>query len=238
MKISVFQFFILGFLLICKLSSAQAANEFQSLDALENAAQSFIQSEIEYAGLPSENTNIQVSKLDRRIRLKPCETPLEAQIDQGNINHPRLSVKVSCQAPVQWAIRLPVRIERYLDVLVATTPITRGEALSENNVSYQSVNVNKMNQYIDDFDELTGKVAKRHIRAGTVIRHGYLKYPQIISKGDTVQIVARSNGFEVKSQGVAQENGTMGDLIKIKNPSSRRTIHAVVTGPNQVQVHL
>ena len=58
----------------------------------------------------------------------------------------------------------------------------------------------------------------------------------VVGKGDLVNIVARSKGLEIKTQGQALEDGKLNDLIQVKNIKSKKVIQAQVIGPNLVQV--
>jgi flagella basal body P-ring formation protein FlgA len=40
----------------------------------------------------------------------------------------------------------------------------------------------------------------------------------------------------VSSRGQAQQSGSVGEMISVLNPQSKRTVHAVVTGPGRVEV--
>ncbi len=57
--------------------------------------------------------------------------------------------------------------------------------------------------------------------------------PAAIRRAETVAVTWQQNGLSLTLSGVAQKDGAIGDQIQIQNPSSKKLIDAVVTGPGQ-----
>ena len=60
--------------------------------------------------------------------------------------------------------------------------------------------------------------------------------PQVVSRGELVVMTFQRGALTLTAQGKALENGAKGDVIRIVNANSSRTLEARVTGDGEVQV--
>jgi flagella basal body P-ring formation protein FlgA len=60
----------------------------------------------------------------------------------------------------------------------------------------------------------------------------------MVRRGKMVLLIGESKRLLIKTQGKALENGRLGDVIKVKNITSGKVVHATVTGENTVKVDL
>jgi flagella basal body P-ring formation protein FlgA len=78
--------------------------------------------------------------------------------------------------------------------------------------------------------------ALRDIPAGTVLRSYDIKRSLMVRKGQNAMFTAgQGNGFLVRVAVEAQQDGHLGEQIRLKNPESGRLLSGVVTGPNTVR---
>jgi flagella basal body P-ring formation protein FlgA len=59
---------------------------------------------------------------------------------------------------------------------------------------------------------------------------------RVVQSGDRVAVRAGVQGVTAETQGVAAQSGEPGDIIRVVNPSSRRSVKARVVGPGKVEV--
>jgi flagella basal body P-ring formation protein FlgA len=71
---------------------------------------------------------------------------------------------------------------------------------------------------------------------GTALTPRSLKQQKIVQRGEQVILVAQAGSMEVRMNGMAMEDATLGDKIKVKNSSSNRVVEGVVQAPGVVQV--
>ena len=83
---------------------------------------------------------------------------------------------------------------------------------------------------------MDGRVAKRALGAGTLVRSSDLVRPEIVGRGDIVTVVYDGPGVNLSMRAKATEAGALGDTVNVINPSSKKTLQAVVTGPGRVSV--
>jgi flagella basal body P-ring formation protein FlgA len=58
--------------------------------------------------------------------------------------------------------------------------------------------------------------------------------PHMVRRGHPVELIYARPGLRITALGVAQEDGTLGDLVRVINAESRRQLQGVVSGPGEV----
>ncbi len=84
--------------------------------------------------------------------------------------------------------------------------------------------------------EATGKEAIRRLLAGSIVRTTDLLVPQMIKRGDTVIIAVRAGPLSITTSGRALSGGTTGDIVRVLNIETNRTLNAVVEDTGHVRV--
>lgn len=78
--------------------------------------------------------------------------------------------------------------------------------------------------------------AVRDLPAGTVLRSYDIKRSLMVRKGQSAMLTVGQNGsFQITVRVEAQQDGHLGEQIRLKNPESGRLISGVVTGPNALR---
>jgi flagella basal body P-ring formation protein FlgA len=85
-------------------------------------------------------------------------------------------------------------------------------------------------------DQLGMLRAKRNIGKDQILTSGMAEIIPDVSPGKKISITYKSAGIEIRASGVALENGCVGDLIRVKNNESRKTIMATVLSSEAVEV--
>jgi len=82
-----------------------------------------------------------------------------------------------------------------------------------------------------------GLIALKNLSAGLVIRRGMIGLPAkevLVKRRQNVVIRLENWGLMVSTMGVAQEAGSVGDVIKVRNADSQRLIMAYVNADGSV----
>jgi flagella basal body P-ring formation protein FlgA len=80
--------------------------------------------------------------------------------------------------------------------------------------------------------------AKRYIAAKTPLTTSHMQRPQLIKKGGIVNVALINGSMRLTTQGRSLENGSLGDIIRIKNIKTKIIIEAKVTGASSAKVGL
>lgn len=144
--------------------------------------------------------------------------------------------------PGSAATRLkPVRVSGQLvetaDVVVPLRTIARGETLTPGDVTIERrPREAQFNDVLGEMKAAVGKVAKRALMAGSVLRSGDVQREEVIGRGDIITLFYEGRGIAISLRGRANEAGAVGDVISVTNPQSKRVLQGTVTGPGRVNV--
>ena len=222
---------------ILSVSSAYADNAYQAHDKIIATVQNYLDTQLSISQDIEIKTKI--GHLDARLKLSACEIPLTSFSNNHNNFRSKLSVGVKCEGRKPWSIYVPVSIQRLAMVLVAAQPISKGSQITDNDIQLISMDINRLHgNYSKTREEIIGKIPKRRITLGAVFKPRFLRLPIIIKKGDVVDIVAESQGLEIRMTGKAISNGAKGQRINVKNLSSNRIIQAIVKNSGLVAITL
>lgn len=161
---------------------------------------------------------------------KRCSTPLQVAFPGGNRqDFSRLRYDISCHDANDWSVSVTVKPDIYLPILVTKNTVERGEKLSVNDIQLKKHNVSKLRgAYLTDPDDVVGLTAKRRIRQLQPLSTSQLDMPILVSRGQKVIMIAGQDGIEARTIGEAMKSGRKGDLIQVRNMSSKRLVSAVV----------
>lgn len=181
---------------------------------------------------------IQVNRLDPRLRLTACDTPLNVALE--NPAHPigRLSIRIQCDSNTPWTVFMPAQVRLFREVIVATRPLQRQALIAETDIALAERDVGLLGQgYLTQPEQAIGQVLNRALITDQILSPNALQQPVLIRKGDHVTINALKGGINVRMPGEALTDGLLEQQIRIKNLSSGRIVKAWVKAPGQVEVN-
>jgi flagella basal body P-ring formation protein FlgA len=87
--------------------------------------------------------------------------------------------------------------------------------------------------YLSDASALNHMELQRDLPAQTALRTYDLRAAQMVRRGQLVMVSSgEGRGFLITLRAEAQQDGILGEQIRLKNPESGRSLSAVVTGFN------
>lgn len=180
---------------------------------------------------------IEVNRLDPRLRLASCEQPLSMRVENTAQPIGRVTVRVSCEGSAPWSVFVPAQIRLYRQVIIAARPLKRDSSLSAADVGLAERDVSPLTQgYLTSLDQVLGNKLTRPVQLDQVLAPNALQLAEVVRRGDQVVITAQSGTISVRMPGEALSDGAPGTQIRVKNLRSGRTVKARVTGPGQVEV--
>jgi flagella basal body P-ring formation protein FlgA len=133
-------------------------------------------------------------------------------------------------------IRVTAQIDLQVKALLAAKDLPRGHILSEEDLTESLTPFAKAKGALTQISQATGQTMKVSIRAGSPVHDRDLEKTFMVTKGETVTIIAQSGGLKVTALGQAKESGALGQTIAVINMDSKKSISARVIGPGQVEV--
>ena len=112
-----------------------------------------------------------------------------------------------------------------------------GEIIRQDAVEWTRIRDRRLGRNIvTELDQLIGLTPRRPLKARQPVRTSDLQAPIVVPKGSTVTVTLRRPRMILTTKGRAAENGARGELIRIINLKSNKTIEAVVSGPGRAVV--
>lgn len=181
---------------------------------------------------------IEPGRLDPRLRLAPCER-IEPYLPPGARPWGRSRVGLRCvQGPSPWNVYLPVTVRIFAPAWVTAVPLPAGSVLRSEHLRQAEVDwAAAPTPPLADPARLLGRQLARPLPAGAAPRQADLKRRQWFAAGDTVQLVARGQGFSVSGAGQALGPGLEGQLVRVRTDNGR-VLSGQAVGRNRVEVSL
>jgi flagella basal body P-ring formation protein FlgA len=228
----------LGLLLASALlmvTSPCIASDYQDQEEILASARSFLEEQLlEAQGQAGE---VQMGRLDPRLRLAACDGKLEPFLPPGGQVMGNTTVGVRCPTPAGWTLYVSARVLVQGLVLVTTQPLARGERLTEQNVRLVERDLASLPRgYFDDLQPVLGQQARRHLNANTVLNPLLIEAPRLVRRGEQVTMITGRDGFLVRSQGQALGDGSAGEVIRIRSNGSQRIVEGRVHAPGVVKM--
>ncbi len=222
-------------ILLLALSMEATARDFESIENIRSSVQHYIKHNL----IQDKDSNYEIGHLDQRLKLDRCDQPLEV-FNAGStrpIGHSSLGVR--CRGSKMWKIHVPINIIRYAGVLVVKQNLPRGTILQASDVETRRLDISRFsNGYFTDKSEILGKLLKRNLRRGDILTNGMLDVRKLVKRGEIVTIMASSSTLAIRVKGQALMDGRKGDIIRVKNHSSKREIQAIVVATGMVKVSM
>ncbi len=206
----------------------------QSLDEIRQAAHDFVLTHFKERRAPPR---VEVGRLDRRLRLAPCASDLEAFLPPGSRRLGNIVVGVRCAEPKPWSLYVPARVRLLRRVLVLARPVARGTTLTAGDVRLETRDVDSLTAgYLVDPAEVVGMRTARNLKLGQPLNRLVLSIPKLVRRGQRVLLLAQGSGLKVRMQGEALKDGAHGDRVRVRNLRSKREVEGVVTAAGIVEV--
>lgn len=128
-------------------------------------------------------------------------------------------------------------IDRLTSVPVLTTNLQNGDIVGENDIQMIEISQHDVqHNMITNKDDMIGLTPRRIAYAGKFLQDGSLIKPQLVSRGSHVSITFTEGPLILTAKGKALQSGAKGDIVRVTNTNSSRTVDAIVAAENQVIV--
>lgn len=194
----------------------------------------------------AENGPWRAEQIEVRVRPFPPRALPEGRVELRVIA-PRERVApgtraylVEASAGGKEAQRLWVQAEvRLYDVvLVSARPIGRGQRIVAEDLRRERREVGGLSQRpLIEPAEALGKQAARAIAANEILTPALVELPVAVKRGVAVKMLYETPRLAVEARGRALEDGRVGEIIRVKNPSSGKVVEAKVVDAHTVRVN-
>lgn len=181
---------------------------------------------------------IEIGRLDPRLKLAACERIVPSLPSGGRLWGPSRVALHCASGPVAWRTWLPVVLRVFGPGLAATQALPEGTLLMTHHL--QSVEVEYSAgaaPVLAPPDSVLGRALARPLGAGQALREGDVRQRVWFQGGDTVQLIARGDGYSVASEGRAETAGIEGRPVRVRTETGKM-VEGRAVGPRRVEVML
>lgn len=146
-------------------------------------------------------------------------------------------VQIFLDGRIYKILNTSLTIQGRVRVLFAIRAILPGKPVMPYDVMFNEIVLEQdLSQYVFSTSELTGLMAKRYIPQGSPLIRTSLKKRVLVHATQDVEIVYRNGSVVVFSDGTAQVEGGLGDIITVKSKFNGRTFRGKVVGEGKVEI--
>jgi flagella basal body P-ring formation protein FlgA len=130
-----------------------------------------------------------------------------------------------------------VKMEVAFDILVSARSLAMDTVIGPDDVRLvKRWMTREPQQAVTSAEEAIDKRINSAVRPNRDITRNMLKDVPLVKKGRMAKIILTTGLIHIATVGQIQEDGILGSLVKVKNVSSQRVVHARVVGDSLVQV--
>lgn len=200
-------------------------------DALKN--------EITAHGMPGKFDIVLPAGEQQIILPRNAERSLEIvslNVIPGKDNFEALIVAPSKNNPLK-EMKVNGTLRRMIDVPVLQGALQNGDVIGQQDIGFIESPAETIAQgTVLKAEDLLGMTPRRLLHAGQPIKGSDIVQPRMVERGKSVTMTFSQAGLILTAQGKALENGSKGDVIRVVNAASSKTIEATVTGAGEVSV--
>ena len=154
-----------------------------------------------------------------------------------NQSHFSADAVIGAGGPAPQRVSLSGRASLIVEMPVLTRRINPGEIISRADIGWIEFNANQLNGNLAASEtDLINRSPRRALAVNTPVYLYEVQSPKLIIRGQMVTMVLRTRNMTLTTQGKATQDGAAGDVIRIINTQSNRTVDGTVVSANEVTV--
>jgi flagella basal body P-ring formation protein FlgA len=160
----------------------------------------------------------------------------QMSFDSGNGRFTSLlAVTAPDIAPINT--RLDGQVVAMADTVVLTRHLRPGTVLSNEDIRAARLHATLLHGNIAlTVADAVGQALRHDIPPGQPLSEADVMRPRLVMRNDLVRMNLEANGIVLAAQGLAMEEGGMGDRIRVQNPASHAVVIAEIIGSGAVRV--
>jgi flagellar basal body P-ring formation protein FlgA len=181
-------------------------------------------------------------ELDNRLLELHLPAGGTADVVVESVNHDQQQGRfaatiVVSAAGAQERFSVTGRAGSVIEVPVLNRSVKSGEVIGEADIAWVELRQARTNDdVLRDAGALVGMSPRRTLPPNAPVRSRDLREPSLVTRGSLVTIRLESRSMVLTAQGRALEDGADGQVVRVVNTMSNRTIEATVAGPGIVAV--
>lgn len=171
----------------------------------------------------------------------PHEMPAQAEVSKFDFDAQKDTFEATIAAP---SASNPIHemvvvgsVERVVSIPVLKSSLKNGDIIGKGDIDFIDVYQKDVQRdFVIQEEKLYGMTPRRMVVAGKPMRDIDLENPQIVSRGAAVTLVYKDGPLTLSARGKSMQNGARGDLVRVVNMNSNRSLEGIVTAENEITV--
>ena len=147
------------------------------------------------------------------------------------------SVSISFDDDKGRRLRRQIKLKWYQPALFFKANMSRGASLDRADVGFRIETPSLHRVYVWERSQIVGAALKQSVLAGRAVALTDIEKAKIIKSGSIITLIATVNGLGVEARGMALQHGGVGDIIRVRNMSSKKVITGRVIDMGRVAIN-
>lgn len=202
-------------------------------DIIQRAEAMLLEQAATLPGRPS----IDIVPIDERLHLAPCQELSLQRLGNSN-SYAAQTIAVQCKAPKVWNLYLQAKLRLMQPVPVAVRSLSANKTIDASDIVVVEKDIASLPPgTLTDSSQVIGQELSSPVMAGVVLRKDMIKQKPMVLQGQQVKLVAMDTGLRLTADGIALQNGKVGQQIPVRNRKSGTVIQAVVQESGECRVY-
>lgn len=227
--------------LLCCLACPASGQTAESITAPELASLEKIFSEVVLQDSPWPKDDVQITNFSVRplamalptggFDYRITQKPKDSRPGKKNV-----SATILQDGKEQGQVTMTGDLRLFGTVVETTKRLNRNDIIASDDVIAKRQDISMQAAgLIQNPKQAIGQKLKLSLPAGAVLHAQNLDAPSLVNRGERVTIMAKSQAIQITAPGEARNSGALGEMVRVKNLTSRREIQARVTGAGVVE---
>ncbi len=155
------------------------------------------------------------------------------------VGYNRLKLQILKNDRVQNEIRITYTAKIEILTPVLTRDVKFGRIITAADLSLEKRSVsNNYDKYLRDTKIPDNMIAKTILRKGDILMKTDLRTKPVIDRGQDVSLKVKSGNILIEMNGIAKEEGSRGEKIRVYNRETRKHYFGIVESPQTVVINI
>ena len=205
----------------------------------ERLANAAIQAlEKQFASRPELKAQIELTRVPKALQLRPGEIALRPDLRGQELPNGTASIKVRVLQRMRSVAEttVGVRVKLFQLVPVAARALAEGDVVGDKDVSLELRPVSGSRWEPADASRIVGQAARRAITRGKMLEARMFQTPNVIQRGDRVQLTLVRGALVVTTQAEARSDAAVGETVRLRLLDSGREVLGTTTGKGEAKL--
>ncbi len=172
-----------------------------------------------------------------QVELNKFRFKIHPKDDRPNLGYQTLWIDVFEKGEFRFKFPVTLKVAVRMPVVVAGRHLNRKDVISGGEIRLEERLLERnWGTYFFDTEALSGMELKRIVKNGAVITKDMVRRKPVLRKGDEVEIRISAGALEIVTNGIARQDGFIGDKINVVCEKTRKQIAGTIHSSKVVMV--